>query len=59
MNPVPHRYRNVINPWMTPKEIRRSVAFIESMLLKLGMCYQDEDELLRTFQVDRNWAKPQ
>lgn len=56
-NEVPRRYRNTINPWMTPREIRNSVKFIERMLKKLQLSEKAESELLRLNRPDRDWSK--
>lgn len=56
-NPVPGRYRNVINPWQTPKEIRNGVKFIEAMLRDKGYDKARCDEIL-CVHLNVNWSKP-
>lgn len=55
MNTVPYKYRNVINPWQTPKEIRLAIKFITKMLRRINISEEDALLLLRTNQPDRKW----
>lgn len=52
------KYRNVINPWQTPREIRSAEKMIDRMLAKLKLTQQEEFDLLRAEAPDRDWSKP-
>ena len=51
------KYCNVINPWMTDREIRNSMKTIEKMLKKLQLSDEEESELLGLNRPDRDWSK--
>lgn len=54
MSPVPWLYRNVINPWQTPREIRLAVRSIEKMVKARGF----DDEQVRAMVsvgMERVW----
>lgn len=56
MNYVPHRFRNVINPWQTPKDIQSAVMFILKMMKDRE--YDDWEWTFNTFNdrgPDRVW----
>lgn len=57
MNPVPDKYRNVINPWMTPSEIKASAKWLDKMLAKLDLPPEAEAHLL-CHHLNINWNKP-
>lgn len=57
MNSVPHKYRNVINPWLRVSEIESAVKFNEKMLAKLGLSPTEEAELL-CHHIEWDWSKP-
>lgn len=57
MNPVPDKYKNVINPWMTPSEIRSAAKWLDKMLAKLDLSPIDEQALL-CYHLKTNWNKP-
>lgn len=56
MNEVPWKYRNVVNPWQTEREILLATRLIERMLKKLKLAPEQELELLRSRAPDRSWA---
>jgi hypothetical protein len=55
MNPVPWKYRNVVNPWQSPKEIRLATRFIDRMVKRFKLSGHEELALLRAEQPDRRW----
>lgn len=57
MNPVPGRYKSVINPWMTPSEIKASAKWLDKMLAKLDLPPEAESRLLCQ-HLSINWNKP-
>lgn len=68
MNFVPHRYRNVINPWQTEKDIQSAVRFCSIMAYKiLGIVQvnpgeeEGVEEYRKVFGLDRpdrDWNNP-
>ena len=53
MNYVPWKYRNIINPWQTIKEIRLAIKFANQMTRK--MFEKDILILFRANEPDRKW----
>ncbi len=56
MNPVPWKYRNVVNPWQTVREIKNALKFIDKMIKKLGFNEEKEYDLLGSGKPDRDWS---
>jgi len=55
MSPVFARYRNVINPWQTPREIKTQEKTVSKMLAWLKFSKEEEDKLLFLDKPDRVW----
>jgi hypothetical protein len=52
------RYRNVICPWMTDKDIKHAVKFVDEMIagmMKRGVLVTEIDEMLNLHKLDRVW----
>lgn len=61
IHPVPWYYRNVINPWQTPKEIKLAVKFVQAMQMA-DPKHPPTDQiywfgLFRTYDIDREWTR--
>lgn len=52
---IPWKYRNVINPSQTEREIKLAARFIDRMLQKLGLDEQAQLELVNANKPDRVW----
>ena len=57
MNPTPWKYRNVINPWQTPREIANAVTGLDRMMAKLNLTKEAEEQLLCQ-RIEWDWNKP-
>lgn len=59
MNYVSHTFRNVINPWQTPKEIDKATMYVLKMMDEAP--HDDWDFVLNTdnsrVPYDRDWEK--
>lgn len=55
---VPSIYRNVINPWQTPSEIKAGVKHLDKMLFKLSYPEDKLIEILLLNKPDWDWSKP-
>lgn len=53
MNSVPHRYRNVINPWQTAREIRAAVKYLDRLLR--DVLPHDLNRFTRVDEGPRSW----
>jgi hypothetical protein len=56
MNEVPKRYRNVINPFQTLKEIKSAIKFIERMISTVKD-HQEIGPILGHDRPLRDWSK--
>lgn len=53
MKLIPARYRNILNPWQTKRELRSQIKTLDKILKKLT-----DDErapLTRELEPDRDW----
>lgn len=50
---VPWRYRNIINPWQTPREIRNATKFLDRMFKNVPE--PERIEMTREQEEDRQW----
>ena len=53
MTEVPPKYRNVVNPWQTAREIKLAVKFIERLVR--GMPEGEALVLVRADEPNRVW----
>ncbi len=51
-----YRFRNVICPWQSIREIRAQAKTVASMLKKLALSPEEEDALLYLDRPDRIWV---
>jgi hypothetical protein len=54
--PVSSKFRNVLCPWQTERELRSQSKTIERMLKKLKLTEEEERKLLRLDLPDRVWV---
>lgn len=54
---MPSKFRNVLCPWQTEREIQSQTKFIERMLKKLKLTEEQERELLFLDKPDREWKR--
>ncbi len=58
MNKVRDLYRNVINPWQTPSEIKAGERHLDRMFFKLGYSEELLTKILLLDRPDWDWSKP-